>query len=93
MLAVHYLQPLDMTQADFAKRIGISRVRLNELIRGKRGVTADTAIRLSKALGTTAEMWMNAQATYDLAVAPKVSGVSRIRRKALKPSEDTAVTV
>lgn len=90
LLRVHYLEPLGMSQTEFAERIGISRVRMNQLIRGKRGVTADTAIRLSKALGTTAEMWMNAQALYDLATTEKVTGVRRIRRKARLDSESEA---
>ena len=81
LLRVHYLEPLDMSQTRFAKLISISRVRLNELIKGKRGVTADTAIRLAKALGTSAQMWMNAQAVYDLANAEKVTGIRRRRPK------------
>ena len=88
LLRVHYLEPLEMSQTKFAELIKISRVRLNELIKGKREITADTAIRLSRALGTSAEMWMNAQALYDLATADKVTGIRRIRR--LHPKRDTS---
>jgi addiction module HigA family antidote len=66
MLLEEFLTPLEMTQAAAAKRMGISTNRLNELIRGKRGVTADTAIRLAKLLNTTPEFWMNLQTALDL---------------------------
>jgi addiction module HigA family antidote len=55
-----------MSQAEAARRMGMSTNRLNELIRGKRGVTADTALRLSRLLGTSPEFWLNLQMTSDL---------------------------
>ena len=55
-----------MTQAAFAERIGWTKTRLNELIKGKRGITADSALDLAGALGTSPKLWMNLQATYDL---------------------------
>lgn len=61
--------PEGATQADVADRLGMSRPRLNELLREKRGITPDTAMRLSRAFGTTAEFWMEAQAAWDLHVA------------------------
>jgi len=54
------------TEAEFARQIGWTKARLNELIRGKRGITADSALDLSEALGTSPKLWMNLQATYDL---------------------------
>ena len=62
---------MEMTQTAFAEQVGWTRARLNELIRGKRGVTADAALDLAKALGTSAKLWMNLQATYDLDQARK----------------------
>ena len=56
----------EVTQADIADRLGISRPRLSLLLRGKRSVTPDTALRLARAFGTTAEYWMEAQALWDL---------------------------
>lgn len=53
-------------QVRAAEKIGVSLNRLNELINGKRGVTADTALRLAKLLNTTPESWMNLQAQWDL---------------------------
>jgi len=66
ILLEEFLQPMEMTQTAFAEKVGWTRARLNELIRGKRGVTADAALDLAKALGTSAKLWMNLQATYDL---------------------------
>jgi addiction module HigA family antidote len=66
MLLEEFLKPLALTQASFAKRLGWTRTRLNELIKGKRGITAESALDLSKALGTSAKLWMNLQSTYDL---------------------------
>jgi len=69
MLLEEFLKPAGETQAAFASRIGWTRARLNELIRGKRGITADAALDLAEALGTTSKLWMNLQATWDLDAA------------------------
>ena len=61
-----FLDPLKMTQAQAAEKMGISTNRMNELVRGKRGVTADTALRLAKLFKTSPQFWMHMQATYDL---------------------------
>ena len=66
ILLEEFLEPMGMTQTAFAKKVGWTRARLNELIRGKRGVTAEAALDLADALGTSAKLWMNLQATYDL---------------------------
>ncbi len=66
ILFEEFLKPAGETQTAFAARIGWTRARLNEFIRGKRGVTADAALDLSEMLGTTAVLWMNLQATWDL---------------------------
>lgn len=66
ILMEEFLEPMGMTQTEFADRIGWTRARLNELIRGKRGVTADAALDLADVLGTSPKLWMNLQATYDL---------------------------
>ncbi len=55
-----------MSQAEFARRIGCTKARLNELIRGKRGITAEAALDLAEALGISPKLWMNLQATCDL---------------------------
>jgi len=66
MLLEEFLKPMGMTQVEAADRMGISLNRMNELIRGKRGITADTALRLAKLLKTSPEFWMNLQAAWDL---------------------------
>ncbi len=66
ILLEEFLQPAGVSQAEFARQIGWTKARLNELIRGKRGITADSALDLSEALGTSPKLWMNLQATYDL---------------------------
>lgn len=71
ILLEEFLLPMGMTQTAFAGRIGWTRARLNELIKGKRGVTADAALDLAEALGTSPKLWMNLQATFDLDRAMK----------------------
>ncbi len=66
MLLEEFLRPLSMTQSELAERIRVSYPRVNELVNGKRGVTPDTALRLSKLFGTTPEFWLNGQRNWDL---------------------------
>ncbi len=66
MLLEEFLIPGDMTQAAFAQKLGWTRARLNELIKGKRAITADSALDLARVLGTSPRLWMNLQATFDL---------------------------
>ena len=66
MLLEEFLMPLGITQREFADRIGVSYVRLNEIVNGRRGVTPSTALRLAKALGTSPEFWLNGQTALDL---------------------------
>lgn len=66
MLLEEFLRPLGMTQAEAARRMGVPLNRLNELVRGKRGITADTALRLATLLKTDPEIWMSLQNQRDL---------------------------
>ncbi len=66
MLLEEFLVPAGITQADFAKKLGWTRTKLNELIHGRRGITADSALDLARILKTSPKLWMNLQATYDL---------------------------
>ncbi len=63
--------PSGTSQVAFARTAGWTRARLNELIKGKRGITAEAALDLASALKTSARLWMNLQATYDLVQAEK----------------------
>lgn len=71
ILLEEFLTPMGITQAAFAEKVGWTKAKLNELIKGKRGITAETALDLSEALGTSAKLWMGMQASYDLALARK----------------------
>ncbi len=66
ILLEEFFAPAGITQAEFAERVGWTRTRVNELIKGKRGITAAAALDLAAALGTTAKLWMNLQSSYDL---------------------------
>ena len=87
MLAEEFLKPLGVSQSAFAVRLGVSFPRLNEIIRGKRGVTADTALRLAQVLGMSADFWLGLQADWDLWHAMRSPDGQRIR--ALVPLERT----
>ena len=76
ILLEEFLEPMEMTQAAFAEKLGWTRARLNELIKGKRGITAIAALDLAEALGTSPKLWMNLQATYDLDKAAKAKRVA-----------------
>lgn len=71
VLLEEFLRPSGTTQLAFAEKIGWTRARLNELIKGKRGITADAALDLATVLGTSARLWMSLQATWDLDQAMK----------------------
>lgn len=66
MLLEEFLKPMGLTQSDAASQLSISLNRLNELVLGKRGVTADTALRLARHFQTTPQLWMHLQADWDL---------------------------
>ena len=66
MLLEEFLKPLGLPQAEAAARLGISANRLNEVVLGKRRVTVDTALRLSRLLDTSPQFWMRLQADWDL---------------------------
>ncbi len=67
ILLEEFLKPLGITQIAFAKHLEVPLQRINEIIRGKRGVTLETAWLFSQALGTTPELWVNLQRNHDLA--------------------------
>ncbi len=69
-----FIEGFGITQNKLAVAIGVSPRRINEIVHGKRGITADTAVRLSAYFGTTAEFWMNLQSHYEL----------RLERRALR---------
>jgi addiction module HigA family antidote len=68
ILQEDFLKPLGITQYRLAKDISVPPIRINEIVHGKRAVSADTALRLSKYFGTSERFWMNVQVKYDLEV-------------------------
>src|SRR5215470_12417205 len=83
-----YLIPLNMSVNQLAKALGIGAARVNEIVRGERGITADTALRLARYFDTSAEFWLNLQTLYDLRLAQQEKG-RRIARE-VKPRRAAA---
>lgn len=79
MLLEEYLRPRGITQVELAASMGVPIQRVNTIINGKRGITAETAILLSEALNTSPEFWMGLQANYDLWHALRKRGARRAR--------------
>ena len=81
------IEPLGLTVTDAAKALGVSRQALTNLINGRSGVSAEMAVRLEKAFGSTAEAWLRLQLAYDLARVHKRAHrikVTRVRRPTAK---------
>ncbi len=89
ILLEEYLKPMNMSQAAFARHLEITLSRLNEIVKGKRGISGETAILFGKALGTGPEIWMNLQTMYDLATAHEDWKRSGRKVKALPQSDAT----
>jgi antitoxin HigA-1 len=69
ILREEYLEPMGMSVNSLAKALNVTPARINDIVRERRGVSADTALRLARYFGTDARSWMNLQAAYDLRVA------------------------
>ncbi len=83
ILKEEFLVPFGVSARQLALAIDIPANRLTEIIRGNRGITADTALRLSRIFGTTAEFWMNLQMGYDLSVTAKAEARELKKIKAI----------
>jgi addiction module HigA family antidote len=82
MLLEEFIKPLGLTQTEVAERLGISFVRLNEIVNGRRSVTPDTALRLARLFQTTPDFWLNGQLAWDLwhaMKAPEAKDIAKIR--------------
>jgi antitoxin HigA-1 len=80
VLREDYLIPLGLTAHDLAKALNVSCPRINQIVRERRSVTADTAMRLARYFGGDARSWLNLQAAYDLRVA-EIRSAKRIKRE------------
>jgi addiction module HigA family antidote len=83
MLLEEFVKPLGVTQTELARLLNVSYPRLNEIIKGRRSVTPDTALRLSRVLGMSADFWLGLQQDWDLWIAMNSSEAKKINQ--LKP--------
>ena len=83
VLFEEFVRPLELTQAELARRLGVSYPRLNEIVKCRRSVTPDTALRLSRVLGMSADFWLGLQQDWDLWHAMNSPEAKQIKR--LKP--------
>ena len=80
VLLEDFMKPLGLSQYRVAKDIGVPALRISQIVRGQRSITADTALRLARYLGTSAEVWLRLQARYDLETAEARLG-KRVNRE------------
>jgi addiction module HigA family antidote len=80
MLLEEFLRPLAISQSAFAVRLGVSFPRLNEIVRGKRAVTPDTALRLARVTGMSADFWLGLQQDWDLWHALRTAQAAQIAK-------------
>jgi addiction module HigA family antidote len=85
MLLEEFLEPLGISQSAFAIRLGVSFPRLNKIIRGKRAVTPDTALRLAQVTGMSADFWLGLQSDWDLWHALRSKDAKQIAKLAPLP--------
>lgn len=71
VLLEDFLEPLGLSQYQLARDIGVSPIRISQIVRGQRAITVDTAMRLARYFGTSAGVWLHLQVRYDLEVAEK----------------------
>ena len=79
ILREEFMAPMGLTSTELAKHLRVSVPRVNEIVRERRAVTADTAMRLARYFGTYAKLWMNLQTEYDLNLAAANRNIARIK--------------
>ena len=82
MLKHDFMEPFGLSATALAKAIGVTPARINEIVRGRRGITAATALRLARYFSTDAQSWMNLQDRYELSLAERLESDSV---KAIRP--------
>lgn len=85
ILLEEFLVPYGLTQIAFARHIGVPVQRINEIVRGKRGITPETAWLFAQAFGTTPEFWVNLQMAYDLARHRPAREIARLEAVGQEP--------
>lgn len=89
VLLEDFIKPLGITPYRVARDIGVAPLRINQIVNGKRAITADTALRLACYFGTSAQIWMRLQSQYDLEVAQR-RHLTRISREVKSLNIQTA---
>jgi antitoxin HigA-1 len=89
ILLEEYLKPMGLSQHRLALCLGVDPRRINEIVQGKRSITADTALRFARFFGTSAQMWLNLQTWHDLEVAQDASG-GRIEQEVRPHCQESA---
>jgi antitoxin HigA-1 len=87
VLREEFLVPLALSAGKLARICGVPRTRMERIANEETGITADTALRLSKAFGTTGQMWLNLQNSYDMRVARQEIGKELARIERIEPDE------
>jgi addiction module HigA family antidote len=82
ILKTEFMEPLGLSSYRLAKELHVSAPRINDVVRGKRGISADTALRLSTYFGTSAQLWLNLQMDHDIWLAAKNKSLARVKPRA-----------
>jgi addiction module HigA family antidote len=82
ILKTEFMEPLGLSSYRLAKELHVSAPRVNDLVRGKRSITADTAMRLSRYFGNSVQFWMNLQNKRDIWIAAKDKSLAKVRPRA-----------
>jgi addiction module HigA family antidote len=82
ILKAEFMEPLGLSSYRLAKELHVSVPRINDLVRGKRSLTADTAMRLSRYFGTSAQLWLGLQMDHDIWLAAKDKSLSKVKPRA-----------
>ena len=82
ILKTEFMEPLGLSSYRLAKDLHVSAPRVNDLVRGKRSITADTAMRLSAYFGTSAQLWLGLQMEHDIWVAAKNKSLAKVKPRA-----------
>jgi len=90
ILRTEYLEPLSMSSNSLAACLSLTAARVNEIVREKRGITPDTALRLSRYFGTTPEFWLNLQMNYELGRAIHDEG--KLIMETVKPRDKNYIS-
>ena len=92
-LREEFMLPLGLSSNALARAIGVTPARINEIVRGRRGISADTALRLARFFGTSHQFWLNFQANYDVQCAKDAAGatIAKIKPRAAVGINDGVV--